>query len=150
MKSLNSIRDLNLEGRAVFLRLDLNVPMQDGVITSDARIQAALPTIRYAMERGARLALASHLGRPKGKRDPQASLDPVGMRLSELLDCEVILADDCIGDGVKGLLQRPNPDSVILLENLRYHAGEESEEMFRAVGIALDFFNTEVTKYDKQ
>src|SRR5689334_11264565 len=102
---MRSIRDLDLKNKTVFLRLDLNVPMQDGRITSDARITAALPTVKYALEQGAKLAVASHFGRPKGKRDPKESLEPVGGRLSELLGKDVLFADDCIGDGVKGMLR---------------------------------------------
>src|SRR6185312_12414040 len=122
MKPLPSIAELDLDGRAVFMRLDLNVPLKDGKITSDARIQAALPSIKHALKAGAKLALASHLGRPKGKRKPEDSLEPVGAHLSGLLDQEVILSEDCVGDGVRGLVRDARPGSVILLENLRFHA----------------------------
>ena len=119
MMKLRSIRDLDLEGRTVFMRLDLNAPIQDGVVTSDARLRAALPTIRYAVEKGGRVALASHLGRPKGKRKSEFSLEPVGAKLSELLQMEVILAGDCVGDGVRGLMREQHLGGVVLLENLR-------------------------------
>lgn len=128
MKTIPSIRELSLDGRAVFLRLDLNVPLEDGVITSDARIRAALPTIEYALKGGARLAVASHLGRPKGQRKKEYSLEPVAARLSELLSQDVLFADDCIGDGVKGLVRELRPGQILLLENLRYHDAEEKNE----------------------
>ncbi|MBI5510538.1 MAG: phosphoglycerate kinase [Deltaproteobacteria bacterium] len=124
---MKSIRDLNLEDRAVFMRLDLNVPIKDGKIKSDARIRAALPTIKHALEQGAKVALASHLGRPK-KKSKEDSLEPVGVRLSELLDQEVTFADDCIGDGVKKLVRDMRPGKVVLLENLRFHAAEEKND----------------------
>lgn len=136
---MRSFRDLKLDGKAVFMRLDLNVPMKDGRVTSDARINAALPTIKLALDKGARLALASHFGRPKGKRDPKDSLEPVGARLSEILGKEVIFADDCIGDGVKGLVRDLRPGQVMLLENLRYHAGEEKNDVEFAKALAAPF-----------
>lgn len=139
MKSIRTVRDLPLEGRAVFVRLDLNVPLQDGQITSDARIRAALPTLRYLIQQGARVAVASHLGRPKGKPTPSASLEPVGARLSELLEQDVILADDCIGDGVKALMRDVRPGHVILLENLRFHAEEEKNDPDFARALAAPF-----------
>lgn len=139
MKNMKSIRDLDLKGRAVFMRLDLNVPLDDGVITSDARVRAALPTIQHARDAGARLALASHLGRPKGKRVPEATLEPVGVRLSELLDTDVMFADDCIGDGVKQMMAQLVPGGVVLLENLRYHAGEEKNDSGFAKQLAAPF-----------
>lgn len=129
MKPFPSIRDLKLDNRPVFMRLDLNVPLANGEISSDARIQAALPTIRHAMEQGARLAVASHLGRPKGKRKPEDSLEPVGLRLSELLGVDVMLAEDCVGDGVRAMMRDARPGSVVLLENLRFHAEEEKNDL---------------------
>ncbi len=136
---MRSIRDLNLEGRAVFLRLDLNVPIKNGTITSDARIQAAMPTIRHAIDAGARVALASHLGRPKGKRVPEMSLEPVGSRLSEILGKDVVFSEDCIGDGVKRLMQDLRPGGVLLLENLRYHDGEKKNDAQFAKLLAAPF-----------
>jgi phosphoglycerate kinase len=136
---MRSFKDLKLDGKSVFMRLDLNVPMKDGKVTSDARINAALPTIKHALEKGARLALASHFGRPKGKRDPKDSLEPVGARLSELLGQEVIFADDCVGDGVKGLVRDLRPGQVMLLENLRYHPGEEKNDPELAKALAAPF-----------
>lgn len=136
---LPSISDLKLDNRAVFMRLDLNVPIKSGVITSDARITAALPTIKYALEHGAKLALASHLGRPKGKFKKEDSLETVGVRLSELLNQEVLLADDCIGDGVKGLMRDLRPGGVVLLENLRFHNEEEANDAVFARALAAPF-----------
>ena len=139
MHALPTLESLDLAGRGVLIRLDLNVPMQDGVISSDARIQAALPTIRYAMEQGARVALASHLGRPKGKVRTEDSLEPVGVRLCELLGREVLLCEDSIGDGVRGLVREARPSSVLLLENLRFHAGEEANDPEFARRLAIPF-----------
>ncbi len=136
---MRSIRDLQLDGRALLLRLDLNVPMQDGRITSDARITAALPTINYALAQGARIAACSHFGRPKGKRVPKDSLEPVGARLSDLLNKEVVFAEDCVGDGVRGLLRDMRPGTIMLLENLRFHPGEEKNEPEFAKKLAAPF-----------
>ncbi|MFZ5928345.1 MAG: phosphoglycerate kinase [Acidobacteriota bacterium] len=123
-----SIRDLDLQGKRVFMRVDFNVPLAPGgqEITSDKRIRAALPTIQYALEKGAALVLASHLGRPKGKPNPEMSLKPVAQRLSELLGRPVAMAPDCIGEEVEKML--PKPGEVLLLENLRFHAGEEKND----------------------
>ncbi len=136
---MRSIRDLDLNGKAVFMRLDLNVPMKDGKVTSDARILAAIPTIKYALDAGARLAIASHFGRPKGKRDLKYTLEPVGSRLSELLGKEVIFADDCIGDGVLGLVRDLRGGQLMLLENVRFHAEEEKNDPAFAKALAAPF-----------
>ena len=123
-----SIRDLDLKGKRVFMRVDFNVPLAPGgqEITSDKRIRAALPTIRYALEQGAALVLASHLGRPKGKPNPEMSLKPVAQRLSELLGMPVAMAPDCIGEEVEKML--PKPGEILLLENLRFHPEEEKND----------------------
>jgi phosphoglycerate kinase len=126
-----SIRDLDLNGKRVFIRVDFNVPLQknekgDMEITSDKRIKASLPTIQYALEHGAGVILASHLGRPKGKPNPEMSLKPVAARLRELLGRPVTMAADCVGPEVEAL--KPAPGGVLLLENLRYHAEEEKND----------------------
>ncbi len=123
-----SIQDLDLKGKRVFIRVDFNVPLAEGgqLITSDKRIRASLPTIRYALEAGAGLILASHLGRPKGKRNPEMSMKPVARRLQELLGKPVILAPDCVGPEVEARL--PAPGEVLLLENLRFYSEEEAND----------------------
>src|SRR3954470_7599897 len=126
-----SIRDLDLNGKRVFIRVDFNVPLQKNdrgemEITSDKRIKASLPTIQYALEHGAAVILASHLGRPKGKPNPEMSLRPVAARLEQLLGRPVKMAPDCIGPEVEAL--KPAPGEVVLLENLRFHAEEEKND----------------------
>jgi len=130
LTGIKSIDDLQLEDKKVFIRCDFNVPQDDdGKITDDARIRAALPTIRKAIASNAFVILASHLGRPKGKQNPAFSMIPVGQRLSELLGMEVIVPDDCIGDNVERLIAQMNREKqVMLLENLRFHAGEEKND----------------------
>src|SRR5216683_3756068 len=123
-----SIRDLDLKGKRVFIRVDFNVPLAPGgkEITSDKRIKASLPSIQYALEHGAALVLASHLGRPKGKPNPEMSLKPVAARLAELLGRPVAMAPDCVGPAVEAML--PKPGGVLLLENLRFHPEEEKND----------------------
>ncbi|HEX5226569.1 MAG TPA: phosphoglycerate kinase [Bryobacteraceae bacterium] len=123
-----SIRDLDIKGRTVFIRVDFNVPLAPGgqEITSDKRVRASLPTIQYALEQGAGVTLASHLGRPKGKPNPEMSLKPVGVRLAQLLGRPVKMAPDCVGPEVEKM--RPAPGEVLLLENLRFHAAEENND----------------------
>jgi phosphoglycerate kinase len=136
---LQKMTDLDLGGRTVFMRLDLNAPVKDGVVTCDARLRAALPSIEHALEQGAQLALASHFGRPKGKQDPDFSLLPAGARLSELLGMDVILADDCMGEGVQGLLKEKRSKGVLLLENLRFNPGETKNDADFARELARPF-----------
>jgi phosphoglycerate kinase len=128
---MKTIDALDLAGKRVFIRVDFNVPLDEqGKITDDARIRAALPTIQHAVKAKARVILASHLGRPKGKPEDRKklTLDPAAERLSELLGQDVILADDCVGDGVKKAVKDLAPGQVILLENLRFHPEEEKND----------------------
>jgi len=122
------ITELKLSGKRTFVRVDFNVPLHEGRVADSTRIQASFPTIRYAMEQGARVVLASHLGRPKGKRVPEASLAPVADELSRLIGQDVPLAPDCIGPEVEAMVQALAPGGVLLLENLRFHPGEEKND----------------------
>lgn len=129
LTGIRSIGELDLEGRRVFVRVDFNVPLQGGEVTDDTRIRAALPTIEHAVQAGGRVVLASHLGRPKGQRKPELSLEPAARRLAALLSGgEVTLADDCIGDGARKVVNDLRDGQVALLENLRYHEGEEKDD----------------------
>ena len=121
-----SIRDLDVKGKRVFMRVDFNVPLNDaGEITDDTRIQASLPTIQYIVERGGRLILASHLGRPKGKPNPKMSLKPAATRLAQLLGKPVAFAADCIGPDAEAAAKALKDGDVLLLENVRFHPEEE-------------------------
>jgi len=124
-----TIEKVDLKGKRVFIRADFNVPLdENGNITDDGRIRSTLPTINYALDNGAKVILASHLGRPKGKPDPKYSLAPVALRLNRLLNKEVKFAKDCIGPDVEHLVQGMRPGDVVLLENLRFHAEEEKND----------------------
>jgi phosphoglycerate kinase len=123
-----SIRDVELAGKRVFCRVDFNVPMQDGVITDDTRIRAAVPTIRFMVDAGAKVILASHFGRPKGQVVEEMRLTPVAAQLSGLLDREVTKLDDSVGAEVKAAVDTMENGDVILLENVRFHAGEEKND----------------------
>ncbi len=122
------VRQLSLAGKRVFLRADLNVPLADGAVADDTRIRAMLPTLRHCLEAGAAVVLASHLGRPKGRPDPQYSLAPVATRLGELLGLEVPLAPDCVGAVTEARVEAMKPGEVVLLENLRFHPEEEAND----------------------
>ena len=123
-----SIRDLELSGKRVFVRVDFNVPLEKGQVSDDTRIRETLPTLKLARERGARLVLASHLGRPKGKPDPKYSLRPVAGRLEELLGAAVEFASDCIGPEPEAKSRALTNGSVLVLENVRYHREEEAND----------------------
>jgi phosphoglycerate kinase len=133
----HSIKDLDLRGKRVFIRVDFNVPLKNGAITDDTRITSSLPSIEYALEKGATVILASHLGRPKGKPTPEFSLKPVADRLSQLLKREVVFASDCIGEPAKAAVAKAQSGSkVVLLENLRFHAEEEKNDPAFAKSLA--------------
>lgn len=129
-----SIRDLKIANQQIFMRLDFNVPLSaaddagERHIEDDTRIVESLPTIKYAIEQGAKIILASHLGRPDGQRKEEFSMEPVAKRLAALLGQEVTLADDCVGDGIELMAQGLKNGQVMLLENLRFHAGEEAND----------------------
>ena len=126
---MKTIRDIDISGKRVFIRVDFNVPLdKQQLITDDSRIRAALPTIAYAREKGAKLILASHLGRPKGKPTPEFSLSPVAGRLGDLLDTDVKMAQDCVGEAVAHLISGMQPGDVMLLENLRFHSQEQEND----------------------
>lgn len=137
-----SIRDLDLRGKRLFMRVDFNVPLAPGgqEITSDKRIRASLPTIQYALEQGAQLVLASHLGRPKGKPNPEMSLRPVALKLQELLGTPVAMAPDCIGPEANAL--KSGTERVVLLENLRFHPEEEKNnaDFARDLAAGCDYY----------
>ena len=123
-----SIRDLELAGKRVFIRVDFNVPLEGGIVQDDTRITSAIPTIQFALDKGAKVILASHLGRPKGERNLKYSLQPVAARLSQLLEREVLLAADCLGAEVESAVAAMNDGNLLLLENLRFHAAEEAND----------------------
>jgi len=123
-----TIHDVDVTGKRVLVRVDFNVPMEDGQITDDTRIRAVLPTIGYLTGQGAVVILCAHMGRPKGKRVPEESLKPAGDRLGQLIDAPVSFVDDCIGEPVAQTVAAASPGDIILLENTRFHPGEESKD----------------------
>ncbi|MGV3487256.1 MAG: phosphoglycerate kinase [Tuberibacillus sp.] len=137
-----TIRDIDLQNKTVFCRVDFNVPLQDGVITDDTRIRAAVPTIQYMMDKGAKVVLASHLGRPKGEVIEDLRLDPVAKRLSEYLNIPVTKTDSVIGPEVDEAVSALNPGDVLLIENVRFHPGEEKNdpELSKAFAALADVY----------
>src|SRR5438128_6482398 len=123
-----TIKDLDLRGKRVFIRVDFNVPLKEGVVTDDTRIRETLPTLKLAIEKGARLVLASHLGRPKGGPDPKYSVRPAAKKLEELLGKPVAFGADCIGPGVEGQSKALRDGEVLVLENVRFHPEEEKND----------------------
>lgn len=130
LDGIRCIDELELTGQKVFIRVDFNVPLdkKTRAITDDERIRAALPTVKHAVEAGAKVILASHLGRPKGKPAPEFGMEPVGARLAELTGYEVFVPDDCVGEAAKKVVQDLRDRQVVLLENLRFHAEEEKND----------------------
>lgn len=124
-----TVKDIDLKGKRVFMRVDFNVPMADGKVTDDKRIKAALPTIQYVLEQGASVMLASHLGRPKGGPNPEFSLKAASEALAALLGKPVQMAPDCVGLEVEALAKALKPGDVLMLENTRFHAGEEKNDL---------------------
>ncbi|KJD52332.1 phosphoglycerate kinase, partial [Bacillus amyloliquefaciens] len=123
-----SVKDIDVKGRVVFCRVDFNVPMKDGKVTDDTRIRAALPTIQYLTEQGAKVLLASHLGRPKGQVSEELRLTPVAARLGELIGKEVKKADEAYGDAVKAQISEMKDGDILVLENVRFYPGEEKND----------------------
>ncbi|HEV7512435.1 MAG TPA: phosphoglycerate kinase [Candidatus Acidoferrum sp.] len=124
-----TIKELDLRGKRVFLRVDFNVPLKDGVVTDDTRIRETLPTLRLAIEKGARLVLASHLGRPKGSRNEKYSVKPAAKKLEELLGKHIEFSDDCVGPEAESKSKSLKDGDVLLLENVRFHAEEEKNDL---------------------
>ncbi|MDD3313296.1 phosphoglycerate kinase, partial [Pseudodesulfovibrio sp.] len=121
---MKCIDEIDIEGKKLLLRVDFNVPIEDGIITDDNRIKAALPTIRYALDHGVALILCAHLGKPKGKVVPELSLAPVARRTAELIGMDVPLAPDCVGEETLRMAAALRPGQVLMLENLRFYPEE--------------------------
>ena len=128
MFNKKTIRDIDVQGKHVLVRVDFNVPVKEGVVGDDTRIRAALPTLKYLLENGAALILCSHLGRPKGEVKPEFSLRPVAEHLGKLLGKPVAFAEDCIGPKAEEAAKSLKPGDVLLLENTRFHAGETKND----------------------
>jgi len=128
LSGVRTLPDLDARGKRVFVRADLNVPLRDGIITDDLRVRASVPTLKTLLDQGARVIVASHLGRPKGEPDPESSMAPVGQRLQELLDVPVLVASDVAGDDARRKAEALEPGQVLLLENLRWDPGETAND----------------------
>ncbi len=128
IQALRTIEEIDVRGKRVLLRCDLNVPLKDGVITDDGRIKASVPTIKYLLEQGASIVITAHLGRPKGERKPELSLAPVAKRLSELLEIPVSFSPDIVGENAQKAVAANSAGSVLLLENIRYMEAETSKD----------------------
>ena len=128
MKSKKTIKDIELEGQRMFCRVDFNVPMEDGKVTDDTRIRAAIPTINYLIDQGAKVILASHLGRPKGEVNEEMRLTEAGKTLAALINKPVNKLDESIGEEVENAISEMENGDIVLLENVRFHAGEEKND----------------------
>ena len=136
MFNKKTVRDIDVNGKKVLVRVDFNVPLKDGVVGDDTRIRGALPTIQYLLDNGAAVILCSHLGRPKGERNPQFSLAPVAEYLKGLVSNPVYFADDCIGESAQKAAAELKPGEILVLENTRYYKGEEKNDLELAKGLA--------------
>jgi len=136
MFNKKTIRDIDVNGKKVLVRVDFNVPLKDGAVSDDTRIRGALPTIQYLLDNGAAVILCSHLGRPKGVADPKYSLKPVAEYLKGLVSNPVFFAEDCVGEPAEKAAAALKPGEILVLENTRYHAGEEKNDLELAKGLA--------------
>ncbi len=136
MFAKKTVRDIDVSGKKVLVRVDFNVPIKDGQVADDTRIRAALPTLEYLLEQGAALILCSHLGRPKGVPSPEFSLRPVAGHLSKLIGRPVAFAEDCIGPVAEAAAEKLTPGDILLLENTRFHAGEKQNDAIMAVELS--------------
>ena len=136
MFNKKTVRDIDVNGKKVLVRVDFNVPLKDGAVSDDTRIRGALPTIQYLLEKGAAVILCSHLGRPKGVADPKYSLKPVAEYLKGLVSNPVFFAEDCVGEAAEKAAAALKPGEILVLENTRYHAGEEKNDLELAKGLA--------------
>ncbi len=138
MFTKKTIKDIDISGKTVLLRADYNVPIKDGEVASDYRITKSLPTIQYLLEKNCKIVICSHLGRPKGETVSKYSLKPVAKELSKLVKKDVTFVSDCVGDAVKETTSSMKPGDIVLLENLRFHAEEESNDVDFAEDLAID------------
>ncbi|HET6498208.1 MAG TPA: phosphoglycerate kinase, partial [Coriobacteriia bacterium] len=136
MFAKRTVKDVDVRGKRVLVRVDFNVPLRDGTITDDTRVRAALPTLRYLVDHGARVICMSHLGRPKGEPDPCYSLRPVRGVLQRLLGRNVVFVDDIVGDEARAAVERMVDGEVLMLENVRYHPGETANDPVFAAQLA--------------